>query len=46
MDVLHRGPNNREATGLGGEGVYLISPLSDIAKETLSAHWYCECSDA
>ena len=35
-DVLHSRPNNREATGLRGEHVDLISPLPHITEETLS----------
>ncbi len=30
MDDLHRGLNNRETTGLGGKGINLIGPLSEI----------------
>ena len=34
MDVLDRGPDNGETTGLGGEHVDLIRPLPDSAKQT------------
>ena len=33
-NVLHRGPDNRQATGFRGEDVDLISPLPHIAKQT------------
>jgi len=33
-DVLDRGPDNREATGLRRKHVNLIRPLPDIAKQT------------
>ena len=33
-DILHRGPDNRQATGLGREDVNLVGALSHIAKET------------
>ena len=36
-DVLHSRPNNREATGLRGEHVDLISPLPHITEETLNS---------
>ena len=32
-DILDRGPDNRETTGLGGEHIDLIGALSHIAKE-------------
>ena len=33
-DILDRGPDNRQATGLCGEHVNLVGALSHIAKET------------
>ena len=36
VDILDRSPDNREATGLGGEHVNLISALPDIAKQALN----------
>ncbi len=35
-DILDRGPDNRQATGLGREHIDLISPLSHIAEETFN----------
>ncbi len=35
-DVLHRGPDNRQATGLRREHVDLISALPYIAEQTLN----------
>ena len=35
-DILHRCPDNRQATGLRREDVDLISPLPHIAEETLN----------
>ena len=35
-DVLHRCPDNREATGLGGEHINLIGALSHIAEQALA----------
>jgi hypothetical protein len=34
-NILDRGPDNREATGLGGEDINLIGALAHIAEETL-----------
>ena len=34
-DILHRCPDNRQATGLRGEDVDLIGALAHIAEETL-----------
>src|SRR5258707_620001 len=36
MNVLHDGPHDGQATGFGGEGVNLVRPLPDIAKETFN----------
>jgi hypothetical protein len=36
MDILHRGPNNREATGFGCKGINLIGTLANIAEKTLN----------
>jgi hypothetical protein len=36
MNILHRGPNNREATGLRGKRIDLIGALSHIAKKALN----------
>jgi hypothetical protein len=36
MDILHRGPNNREATGLCRKGINLISPLPNIAEKAFN----------
>ena len=46
MNALHGSPNNRQATGLGGKGINLVSALAHIAEKTQSAHWCCECSGA
>lgn len=35
-DILDRGPDNRQATGLGREDIDLIRPLSHIAEETFN----------
>ncbi len=35
-DILNGRPNNRQATGLGGKDVDLISPLSHIAEQTFN----------
>ena len=42
MDILHRGPNNREATGFGCKGINLIGTLANIALQNSQWHWYCE----
>jgi len=36
-DILDRGPDNRQATGLGREHVNLVGTLSHIAKETFDS---------
>ena len=35
-DILDRGPNDGETTGLGGEHIDLIGALPHIAKKTLN----------
>ena len=35
-DILDRGPDNRQATGLGGEDVNLIGTLAHIAEQTFN----------
>ena len=36
MDILHAGPHNRKATGLGGKGINLISPLPNVAEKAFN----------
>jgi hypothetical protein len=45
-DVLQRGPDNREATGLRREDADLISPLPHIALRDFQWRWWSECADA
>src|SRR5205823_13851577 len=35
-DILHHSPDNGETTGFRGEGINLIGPLPDIAKEAFN----------
>jgi hypothetical protein len=36
MPILHRSPNNREATGLSGKGVNLIGSLPNVAEKAFN----------
>jgi hypothetical protein len=36
VDILHHGPNNREARGFSRKGVNLIGPLPHIAEEAFN----------
>ena len=36
MDILHGSPDNREATGLSGKGINLISPLPSVAEKAFN----------
>ncbi len=36
MNILHRGPHNREATGLCGKGINLIRPLPNVAEKAFN----------
>jgi hypothetical protein len=46
VDILDRSPDNREATGLGGEHINLIGALSHIALRDSQWHWWSECAGA
>ncbi len=45
-DVLDRGPDNGQATGLSGEHVDLIGALPHIDFPDSQWHWSSECVDA
>jgi hypothetical protein len=36
MDILHRGPNNREATGFCRESINLVSALSHVTEKAFN----------
>ena len=45
-DILHRGPHNRQATGLGREHVDLIGALPHIDFPGFQWRWSSECAGA